>query len=77
MDKQQTYDYLDAHGVSYEATEHAAVYNMAELETVELPYPDRDAKDLFVRVVELWPRPWRSWSGSRGRLISCRVLRRI
>ncbi|WP_368284760.1 prolyl-tRNA synthetase associated domain-containing protein [Enorma massiliensis] len=49
MDKQQTYDYLDTHGVSYEATEHAAVYNMAELETVELPYPDRDAKNLFVR----------------------------
>lgn len=49
MDKQQTYDYLDAHGAPYEATEHAAVYNMAELETVELPYPDCDAKNLFVR----------------------------
>lgn len=49
MDKQQTYDYLDAHGVPYEATEHAAVYNMAELETDELPYPDHDAKSLFVR----------------------------
>lgn len=49
MDKQQAYDYLDAHGASYEATERAAVYNMAELETVELPYPDRDAKSLFVR----------------------------
>lgn len=49
MDKQQTYDYLDAHGAPYEATEHAAVYNMAELETDELPYPDHDAKSLFVR----------------------------
>lgn len=49
MDKQQAYDYLGAHGASYEATERAAVYNMAELETVELPYPDRDAKNLFVR----------------------------
>lgn len=49
MDKQQTCNYLDAHCVSYEVTEHAAVYNMAELETVELPYPDRDAKNLFVR----------------------------
>ena len=49
MDKRQTYDYLEAYGVPYEATEHAAVYNMAELETVELPYPDRDAKNLFVR----------------------------
>lgn len=31
MDKRQTYDYLDAHGVSYEATEHAAAYSMTEL----------------------------------------------
>lgn len=31
MDKRQTYDYLDAHGVSYEATEHVAVYSMTEL----------------------------------------------
>ena len=49
MDKQQTYDYLSAHGVEYEVTEHAAVFNMAELETIELPYPERDAKNLFVR----------------------------
>ena len=49
MDKQQTYDYLDERGVPYEVTEHEAVYNMAELTKVELPYPDRDAKNLFVR----------------------------
>lgn len=49
MNKQETYDYLDAHNVSYEVTEHAAVYNMAELEAIELPYPERDAKNLFVR----------------------------
>lgn len=49
MDKRQTYDYLEAHGVSYEATERAAVYSMAKLEAVELPYPDRGAKNLFVR----------------------------
>lgn len=30
-----------------------------------------------VHVVELQPRPWRSWSVSRGRLISCYVLRCI
>ena len=53
MGKRQTYDHLDAHGASYEVTEHVAVYSMAEFETVELPYPDRDAKNLFVRVVEL------------------------
>lgn len=49
MNKQETYEYLTAHGVSYEVTEHPAVYNMAELDAVELPYPSADAKNLFVR----------------------------
>lgn len=49
MDKQETYKYLTAHGIRYEVTEHEAVYNMAELDSVELLYPDRDAKNLFVR----------------------------
>ena len=49
MTKQETYEYLAARGIGFEITEHAAVYNMAELDSVELPYPDRDAKNLFVR----------------------------
>ena len=49
MTKQETYDYLKGRGVEYEVTEHAAVYNMEELDAVRLPYPDRDAKNLFVR----------------------------
>ena len=49
MTKQETYDYLNTHGISYEVTDHPAVFNMAELEAVELPYPDADAKNLFVR----------------------------
>ena len=49
MTKQETYEYLTAHGVSYEITEHKAVYNMAELGEVPLPYPEADAKNLFVR----------------------------
>ncbi len=49
MTKQETYDYLRSRGVAFEVTEHAAVYNMEELGAVELPYPDRDAKNLFVR----------------------------
>ena len=49
MTKQETYDYLTVRGVEYEVTEHAAVYNMEELDAVRLPYPDRDAKNLFVR----------------------------
>ena len=49
MTKQETYDYLETHGISYEVTEHAAVYNMEELDAVDLPYPEADAKNLFVR----------------------------
>ncbi len=49
MTKEEIYQYLADHNVKYEVTEHGAVYNMAELESVELPYPDCDAKNLFVR----------------------------
>lgn len=49
MTKQETYDYLKEQGIQFEFTEHMAVYNMEELDSVELPYPDADAKNLFVR----------------------------
>ena len=49
MNKTETYQYLTDKGVSYEVTEHGAVYNMEELAAVDLPYPDCDAKNLFVR----------------------------
>ena len=49
MNKQETYDFLTDNGVEYEITEHEAVYNMEELDAVDLPYPGDDAKNLFVR----------------------------
>ena len=49
MDKQQTYEFLRASNVEFEITEHEAVYNMEELDAVDLPYPGDDAKNLFVR----------------------------
>lgn len=49
MNKTETYQYLTDRGISYEVTEHGAVYNMEELAAVDLPYPDCDAKNLFVR----------------------------
>lgn len=49
MTKEETYQYLTDHHVEYEITEHGAVFNMEELKSVELPYPDADAKNLFVR----------------------------
>ena len=49
MNKQDIYDFLKAKNIWHEITEHEAVYNMEELEKVELPYPDADSKNLFVR----------------------------
>ena len=49
MDKTDIYHYLDEHNIEYEITEHRAVFNMEELDSVDLPYPEWDAKNLFVR----------------------------
>lgn len=49
MNKEETYQYLSDQKISYEITEHPAVFNMEELDAVELPYPEWDAKNLFVR----------------------------
>ena len=49
MNKAETYQCLADRGISYEVTEHQAVYNMQELDAVALPYPEWDAKNLFVR----------------------------
>ena len=49
MNKKDIYQLLREQGISFEATEHAAVFNMEELEELKLPYPEWDAKNLFVR----------------------------
>ncbi len=49
MNKMETYDLLRSLSIWLEITEHKAVYNMAELADVALPYPSADAKNLFVR----------------------------
>lgn len=49
MNKQETYQYLKNHNIPFEITEHRAVYNMEELDSINLPYPEGDAKNLFVR----------------------------
>ena len=49
MKKQEVYHLLDAERIWYEVTEHKAVYNMAEVSEIALPYPEADAKNLFVR----------------------------
>ena len=49
MNKQEVYEYLTENKIGYEVTEHKAVFNMEEISEVELPYPEWDAKNLFVR----------------------------
>ena len=49
MNKAQTYQYLNDRGIRYEITEHSAVFNMAEVAELTLPYPEVNAKNLFVR----------------------------
>ena len=49
MNKQEVYAYLTEQKISYEVMEHRAVFNMEDLDALELPYPEWDAKNLFVR----------------------------
>lgn len=49
MTKQEIYDFLNEKNISYEITEHKAVFSMDEISDVVLPYPECDAKNLFVR----------------------------
>lgn len=49
MKKTDVYRYFEKQNIPYEITEHKAVFNMEELNSVELPYPEWDAKNLFVR----------------------------
>ena len=49
MNKEQIYRYLKQKNIWYEITKHKVVYNMKDLQDVDLPYPEGDAKNLFVR----------------------------
>ena len=49
MNKQEIYKFLNDKNIWHEITEHKAVFNMAELSEIDIPYPEADAKNLFVR----------------------------
>lgn len=49
MNKQDIYEYLKSKNIRHEITEHQAVFNMSELSRINLPYPEADGKNLFVR----------------------------
>ena len=44
MNKQEIYDYLLNKNIWHQITDHKAVYNMAQLSQVDIPYPEADAK---------------------------------
>lgn len=47
--KRDIYDILKERNLWHEITEHPAVYNMEEITQLNLPHPEADAKNLFVR----------------------------
>lgn len=49
MNKEAIYEFLKATNVDFEIDDHEAVFNMEELGNVDLAYPGRDAKNLFIR----------------------------
>ena len=48
MNKQQIYEYIKQRNIWYEITEHEAVFSMKEVPNIEIPYPEADAKNLFI-----------------------------
>lgn len=46
--KNEMIDLLNEKQIQYERVDHPAAYTMEDLESVELPYPDRNAKNVFV-----------------------------
>ena len=49
MNKQTICNFISSKNIWYEITEHEAVFNMEELSKIEIPYPECDAKNLFLR----------------------------
>jgi len=48
MDKEEAYNLLEKKNIAFEKTEHKAVFNMQEVSEIELPYPEYEAKNLFL-----------------------------
>lgn len=49
MTKEEVYDFIKHKNIWYEITEHKRVFTMDELDNIVLPYPEADAKNLFIR----------------------------
>ena len=48
MDRQDIYDLLERKGIWHIVTEHPALWSMSDVCDVEFPYPECDAKNLFL-----------------------------
>ena len=48
MNKEDIYNFIKKRNIWYEITEHKAVFNMNDLSEIKMPYPEYDAKNLFV-----------------------------
>lgn len=49
MNKEEIYKLIKEKGYWHEITEHKAVFTMDEVNNIYVPYPEYDAKNLFVR----------------------------
>ena len=49
MNKEETLEVLNRNGIEFELFEHPAIFNMEEAAEIDLPWPDDEAKNLFVR----------------------------
>ena len=49
MNKDKIYELIKNKNIWYEITEHQSVFNMQKLAQIQVPYPERDAKNLFIR----------------------------
>lgn len=52
MNKQEIYDYLLNKNIWHQITDHKAVYNMAQLSQVDIPYPDPMQKIYLLEMIK-------------------------
>ena len=53
MNKQEVYQYLEQNNIEYEAVEHKAVFCMADLDDLDLPYSDGEARKAGTLTMEI------------------------
>ncbi len=49
MNKEEIYEFIKEKQIWFEITEHKPIYSMDDLVGEDIPYPEADAKNLFIR----------------------------